>query len=117
MKQLVPHALIVLAILGIVGGRSEDACLLLFAGAHLLAPFWAARGATLGHRTRAFVLGPGLIIAAHSLLIAALFVLMTLGNPEDTWLNVWLLMIWAAALAVYVIYCAIAFGIAARTRR
>jgi hypothetical protein len=117
VKQIVPHALILFAIAAGIGGVPEEACLVLFAGGHLLAPIWAARIAPRGRSTRAFVLGPGLIIAVHALIIAAWFVLLLGGFPEDTWIALMLLTFWAAALAGYIIYCAIAFGIAARTRR
>jgi hypothetical protein len=117
VRQLVPHALILFAIAAGIGGVSEDACLLLFAGGHLLAPIWAARMAPRHGRTRAFLLGPGLIVAVHALVIVVWFLLLLGGFPEDTWISLMLLTMWAGALAGYLVYCAIAFGLATRTRR
>lgn len=116
MKQLVPHALIAIALLALYGGRGEGACLLLFAGGHLLAPIWAARMAPRARRSRAFLVGPGTIIAVHALLIAIAWIVLLGGFPEDTWISLMLVMIWAAALAVYAVYCAIAFALASRRR-
>ena len=117
MKQLVPHALIAIALAALIGGRGEGASLLLLAGGHLLAPIWAARMAPRGRGSRAFLVGPGSIIAVHALLIAIAWIALVGGFPEDTWLSLMLVMIWAGALVAYVVYCAIAFALASRGRR
>jgi hypothetical protein len=116
VKALVPHALIALALLAWAGGR-EVAFLVLFAGGHLLAPIWAASRAPRDRRWRAFLVGPGTIIGVHAIAIVAVWLILLGGIPEDTWIAMMMTMIWAAALLAYVVYCAVAFGIAARLRR
>jgi hypothetical protein len=117
VKTLVPHALIVLAILVWAGGHSEGAFLVLFAGGHLLAPIWAAAHASRDRRGHAFLVGPGTIIGVHAVAIVAVWLFLLGGIPEDTWIAMMMVMIWAAALLAYVVYCAIAFGITMRMRR
>jgi hypothetical protein len=118
VKALVPHAIIVLALLAWAGGHlSEGVFLMLFAGGHLLAPIWAGARVPRGRRGRAFLVGPGTIIAVHALAIVVIWLVLLGGIPEDTWISMMLVMIWAAALLAYGVYCAIAFGIARRLRR
>jgi hypothetical protein len=115
MRNLVPHAIIVLALLVLAGGRvGEGPFWLLFLGGHLLAPIWAAAIAPRARRPRAFLVGPGTIIAAHAIVILVCWLALLGGVPEDTWIMFMLLVYWAVALAVYAIYCAIAFTIVAR---
>ena len=115
MRNLVPHAMIALALLVFAAGRvSEGPFWLLFVGGHLLAPIWAASNAPRARRPRAFLVGPGTIIGAHALAIVACWVALIGGVPEDTWIMLMMLTLWAGALVAYVIYCAIAFTIVAR---
>ncbi len=118
MRNFAPLAVIVLAFLAWTGGHiSERVFLYAFAGAHLAAPLWSAWHAPRGRRVRAALLGPGTLIALHAIgLVVA--ILASIGGPvEDTWINWMLILYWAGALAVYVIYCAIAFGAVASARR
>lgn len=118
MRNFAPHALIVLAFLAWGGGHlSQHAFGYAFVGGHLAAPLWSAWIAPEGRRVRAALLGPGSLIAIHvALLIVA--ILASIGGPvEDTWINWMLILYWAGALAVYVLYCVIAFGAIAASRR
>ncbi|MCE9578128.1 MAG: hypothetical protein K8W52_33690 [Deltaproteobacteria bacterium] len=114
-RVLLPHALVVLAILAWANGRlSEPAYLTILAVGHLVIPLWAIWTTARAQRWRAFLLGPGTAIVAHGVAIALLAVSLVGGAPEGTWISWMIVMLWGAALAVYVAYCAIVFGIAAR---
>lgn len=115
MRYLVPHAVIVLAMLLL--GRHEGVALVLFIGGHLAVPIWAASIGPRRDHTRALLLGPVLVIAVHVVLLVAMFIGLAGGFPEDTWLGQMLAMIWLAALAIYIVYSVIGFGIVARLRR
>ncbi|HTJ46085.1 MAG TPA: hypothetical protein VL463_28465 [Kofleriaceae bacterium] len=110
MRFLAPHVVIVVAAtLWAHGVLPEGAFLAVFAGAHLWAPIRAARVARPGERTKAFLVGPGTIVGVHALLIVIIFVVILGAPPEDVWITQMLLVYWTIALAVYFVYCAIAF--------
>jgi hypothetical protein len=119
VRYLLPHALIVLGVLDLWfwGGLPDAVSLTLLLGGHLLVPIWAAAIAPREQRVRAALLGPIALIAVEALVIVLLWIVYLGGIPEDAWLNFYLLMIWAAALAIYTVYCAIVFPLVARTRR
>jgi hypothetical protein len=116
MRYLVPHAVIVLAML-LLGRVPESLVLVLFFGGHLAVPIWAAWVGPRRDQTRAMLLGPVLVIAVHVVLLVAMFIGLAGGFPEDTWLGYMLAFVWLAALAIYIAYSVIAFGIVARFRR
>ena len=111
MRNFAPHAFIVLAFLAWTGGHlSERAFLYAFVAGHLAAPLWSAWIAPRERRVRAALLGPGTLIALHAIGIVVAILGILGGIPEDTWIMWMLIIYWAGALGVYVLYCAIAFA-------
>ncbi len=118
MKLFVPHAAIVLAILGLVSGAlGEGIWLVLFAAGHLAVPIWAATVADRSTTARAILLGPALVIGVHVLIMLVAWLILIGGHPEGTWISLMLVMIWAVVVAIYTVYCTIAFSLVARARR
>jgi hypothetical protein len=117
VKHLVPHALIILAVVALAAGTlPENACLAVLLVAHLLVPVWSATIARRDTRVRAIVLGPGTVIGLHAIALL-LTLLSTIGGvPEGDWLTLMMVMIWALVLAAYTLYCAITFSIITRVR-
>jgi hypothetical protein len=118
VKHFVPHALIGLALVALAADTlPEKACLYLLLGAHLLVPIWSAAIARREARLRAIMLGPGIVIGCHAIGLLLTFLSTIGGFPEDTWILLMLVGIWALALAAYTVYCVIAFSIITRARR
>ena len=117
VTHFVPHLLIILALVALAAGTlPENACLGVLLVAHLLVPVWSATIARRDTRVRAIVLGPGTVIGFHA--IALLITLLSTigGVPEDTWITLMMVILWALALAAYALYCAITFSIITRVR-
>jgi hypothetical protein len=118
VRYLIPHGLILLAMVALAGGHvSETWCLVMYVGGHLLVPVWSASIARRDTRTRAIVLGPVLVIAVHAIAIIW-HCLVLIGSPwEGTWLAWYVVILWALALVAYAGYCALAFSLVTRARR
>jgi len=116
MRHLAPHIATVLGLLGLLGGLPEPLALGLILGGHIVAPIWAAK-APREQRVRAVLLGPGLLIALESLVIVVAWLLLASGNPEDTWISFYLLIIATVAVALYGVYCLIAYEVVVRGQR
>ncbi len=116
MRDLAPHIAILLGLLGLAAGVPETVALGFILGGHLAAPVWAAK-APREHRTRALLLGPLLLIAVELLVLVVAWLLLAGGNPEDTWLSFYLLILAGIVLVLYAIYCAIAYSIVVRRQR
>ncbi len=80
---------------------------------HLALPVssaWVAR-----RRTReAMLLGPGVPVALYALVLLKVLIGLHWGNPEDYWLTLMLVILAAAALALYAGYSMAAFSYAHR---
>lgn len=117
MKHLVPHAIILAGLFGLMHGYPETACLIAMAAGHVLVPVRAALHADKTRTTRALMRGPMVVIGAHvaMLIIAALGLICS--HPEDSWIAAMGLIIWAAGLVIYAVYCLLAFELIVRLRR
>ena len=116
MRYLAPHIATLLGLLGLIGGLPEPLALGLILGGHLVAPVWAAK-MPREQRVRAVLLGPGLLIALESVLLVVAWLVLAGGNPEDAWLSFYLLIIATVAVALYAVYCLIAYEIVVRRNR
>jgi hypothetical protein len=117
VKHVIPHALILLALVALAAGKlPENVCLGALLGAHLLVPIWSAAVATRDARVRAIVLGPGLVIGVHAVALVLTWLSTIGGVPEGDWLTLMMVVLWAIALAAYGVYCAIAFSLITRAR-
>lgn len=116
LRYLAPHVAIALGLLGLAAGAPETIALGFIFGGHLVAPVWAAK-APREDRWRAALLGPVLLIAVELLVLVVAWLLLAGGNPEDTWLSFYLLIVAAIALVLYASYCAIAYSVVARRQR
>lgn len=115
MVHLVPHALILLAIVAWLGGRlDETPFLVLFVLGHLVVPLWSAAVARRATRLRAIVIGPGTVIAVHAVALVITFLLALRDPPEGSWLTLYLVMLWAISLVAYTAYCAATFALVTR---
>ena len=116
MRHLAPHVAIVLGLLGLVAGAPETVALGFLLGGHLVAPVWAAK-APREQRFRAVMLGPGLLVGVELVVLVVAWLLMIGGNPDGAWLWIYPLIIATAALAIYIVYCVIAYEIVVRRQR
>lgn len=118
MKHFVPHALIAFALIAFAAETlPEHVSIATAIAGHLLAPIWSAALARPGARLRAALLGPGTIIGVHALALAVTVLYFIGDRPEDVWAVLMMCAWWAAGLAAYLVYCAIAFSLTARRRR
>ncbi|HSN27806.1 MAG TPA: hypothetical protein VLT45_16060 [Kofleriaceae bacterium] len=116
VRYLAPHVAIVLGLLGLAAGAPGTVALGFILGGHLVAPVWAAK-APREDRMRAALLGPILLIAVELLVLVIAWLVLAGGNPEDTWISFYLLIIAAIVLALYAVYCVIAYSIVVRRER
>jgi hypothetical protein len=117
VKHFVPHALIILALVALEAGTlPEMACLVMLLGAHLLVPVWSAAIARRDTRVRAIALGPGTVIGVHVIGLLITWLSTIGGVPECTWITMMMVILWALALAAYILYCMITFSIVTRVR-
>ena len=113
MRYLAPHIAIVLGLLGLIGALPEPIALGFILGGHLIAPVWAAK-MPREQRKRAVLLGPVLLIGVEFVVLVAAWLLMIAGNPDGAWLWIYPLIIATVALAIYIIYCVIAYEVVVR---
>lgn len=116
MRYLAPHIAVVLGLLGLVAGAPETVSRGFILGGHLVAPVWAAK-APREERLRAALLGPGLLVGVELVVLVVAWLLMIGGNPDGAWLWIYPLLIATAALAIYIVYCVIAYAIVVRRQR
>ena len=117
MRYLWPHVAIALGLLGLVGGLPETFSLGLILGGHLAVPVWAAKLAPPRERWRAALAGPIALIVFEAALLVLAWLALLRGNPEDTWLNLYLVLIATVALVLYAVYCLVAWSIVTRGRQ
>jgi len=116
MRYLAPHIAIVAGVLGLVVGLPEPVALGFILGGHLVAPVWAAK-MPREDRQRAVLLGPVLLIGVETLVLVVAWLVMIGGNPDGAWLWIYPLIIATVALAIYIVYCVIAYEVVVRRQR
>lgn len=116
MRPLAPHIAIALGLLGLIGGLPEPVALGFILGGHLVAPVWAAK-MPRAQRKRAVLLGPVLLIGIETLVLVGAWLLLIGGNPDGAWLWIYPLIIATVALAIYIVYCVIAYEVVVRRER
>ena len=117
-RLLLPHALIAAAYLAVsLRVLPEPAFWTVFWLAHGALPIWCALASRSTPLRRAFLVGPGSLISVYVGIIAWFLWDLRDAPGHGAWLALLGLLAYLAVVGVYLIYCLLVFGVAARWRR